>query len=380
MAISLLRSLAAAVLVASFAACGSSRSLTDGSSLPAMVALGQARTIAPFFAPKALRASRGVAAGFLYVANRGYVGKDTGSVTTYAEDSATLLRTIGGVSFPQGLAVDRAGDLYVANCPVCGEADGAGSIAVYSSYSKGSRLLRTMKIGIASPRGLTLDNQGNLYVINYGASGDGPFSVTEYAANSMNPSRTIKIGGVFPTAIAPDASGNVYIAEGNSIDVYAAGKITPDRRIEASAYAQGSLIFDKSGNLYAADGGYVNVFSSYSRGNVPLYTIDSSSNAGSLAFDNTGNLYVAIENIPGAVTTYRPGTNAVLRAITTGIDNPVALSISSSGNLYVANLSSPGLGQSPGKKVTVYAPGSATPFITITNGVENPGSLAFSAE
>src|SRR5580704_7991027 len=70
------------------------------------------------------------------------------------------------------------------------------------------------------------------------------------------------------------------------------------------------------------------------------------------------NLYVANE---ATVTVYAQGSTKVLRTISKGLSDPVALVFDSSGNLYVANFYN--------NTVTVYAPGGTYTVRTISQGV-----------
>jgi serine/threonine protein kinase, bacterial len=85
------------------------------------------------------------------------------------------------------------------------------------------------------------------------------------------------------------------------------------------------------------------------------------------------NLYVANygsgENPNGSVTVYAPGSGTLLRTITQGMSQPVALAFDSSSNLYVANTTDP--------TVTVYSPSGSSPMRTISKGVYYPVALAF---
>ncbi len=140
--------------------------------------------------------------GNLYVAN-------TGSVTVYAPNSTSVLRTISqGVKSPTALTVDPSGKLYVANA---GHAYYPGRVRVYAAG--GSSVLRTISQGVNNPEDLAIDS-GDLYVAN---AGDylppAPSIVTVYALGKSAVLRFISQGIAYPGGMAFDPSGNLFVFE-----------------------------------------------------------------------------------------------------------------------------------------------------------------------
>ncbi|MGC1379848.1 MAG: hypothetical protein WA814_02350 [Candidatus Baltobacteraceae bacterium] len=82
-------------------------------------------------------------------------------------------------------------------------------VLVYNAASKTQNppAIRTITSGVSGPNGLTTDQAGNLYVANY-VSG----TVTVYAPNASTPKTTISSGLNGPWDVKVDGSGNVYIA------------------------------------------------------------------------------------------------------------------------------------------------------------------------
>ncbi|HUZ48878.1 MAG TPA: hypothetical protein VMW12_03935 [Candidatus Dormibacteraeota bacterium] len=74
------------------------------------------------------------AAGDVFMAACNYCGGVGGAdyINEYSASGTLLASFTTGVSFPQNLAIDGAGNLYVANCPTCVLSTGTGSITVYS--------------------------------------------------------------------------------------------------------------------------------------------------------------------------------------------------------------------------------------------------------
>jgi len=170
-----------------------------------------------------------------------------GSITTVAGNNATG-GTIGGdggsalsasLNFPNGVAVDAAGNIYIAdtNSNVVREVTAATGIinlyaGSYSSGSSGDGGLPT-NAQLEAPAGLALDAAGNLYIGDYAANNirvvtsdpRNPLIYTVAGAPAGFGAFAGDPGGdaLFPQLSAPidvavDAAGNLYIADaGNAV-------------------------------------------------------------------------------------------------------------------------------------------------------------------
>src|SRR5438552_3172822 len=160
--------------------------------------------------------------GKLYVAN-----EFGNSITVYAAGAsgnamptATIAGGNTGLSFPQGIALDGTGKIYVTT---------GNSIRVYAAGASGNApptaTIAGGNTGLSFPVGIALDGAGNIYVTNFSGN-----SITVYAAGASGnamPTATIAGGNTglgSPAGIALDGAGNIYVANsGGSITVYAAG-------------------------------------------------------------------------------------------------------------------------------------------------------------
>jgi len=337
---------------------------------------------AQFSAPRGIAAD---SAGNLYVADSSNhtIRKVTalGVVTTYsgsAGSTGNVSVTPAKFSEPFGVAVDSAGNVYVADTNNnairkitaagtvttlaggngMGTTDGAGSVAKFSE-----------------PHGVALDTSGNVYVTDYmnhsirkitaagvvttlaGSAGNSGFSNGSGTAASFKSLQ----------GIAVDSGGNIYVADaGNK----AIRKITPSGTV--TTFAGGStesfgdprgVAVDSAGNLYVADYGAnvvkkvtsAGVISTYAgtaptRGTSDGTTTTALFNApSSVAVDGANNVYVAdtlnntVRKITsgGTVTTLAglagrsgsvDGNGTVAR-----FEDPYAIAADGAGNLYVAD-------------------------------------------
>ena len=286
--------------------------------------------------PQAIGFDRG---GNLYVLSKYGGPSGEGRVTVYAPGSskpATIIDQPITYGYPNDMALDASGNLYVANTvPTRGNrGQYSGNVAVYSPAGK---LLRTISAGINYPERLIFDGAGNLYVSNYQSASGLHGVVTVYGSGKTAVLRTLTLPKKddTPIAMAFDGAGNLFVGNhpaenylAGCIYVYAPGQTTPARTISASIDQPVDLAFDSSGNLYVANAGVAG----------------------------------------GPVTEYSPNATAPSRTIDPG-DRPYALALDASGKLYV--------GWSIAHLVAVYPTSGTTPSRTIVKDVGTPSRLAF---
>jgi hypothetical protein len=156
--------------------------------------------------------------------------------------------TLDGTDFndPIGVAVDAAGDVYVAD-PASGWVYKipAGNGAPVTKFSGALN-----PDGIGVPNGVAADGAGDVYIADSYRS-----SVYEIIAGSTN---LVAVGSGFsdPTGVAVDAAGDVYVADAgnNQVKKIPAGSNTPV--VIGSGFVQpNGVSVDESGNVYVADYG-----------------------------------------------------------------------------------------------------------------------------
>ena len=217
--------------------------------------------------------------GKIYVADDGPGANGPGSVFVYpaggnanAAPSATISGGNTGLSYPQGIALDSNGKIYVAD-------ESATSVFVYSAGSKGN-VAPTLTISgpltdLDTPEGIALDSSRNIYVADDGdESCDGTESVYVYPPGSTGnvaPSAIITGGNTglcYPYGIALDSSGNIYVADEGAASVFVYPplatlineatypNVTPIATISGPATGLSgpySIALDSSRNIYVAD-------------------------------------------------------------------------------------------------------------------------------
>lgn len=160
----------------------------------------------------------------IYVANASY---PTGSLTVYAkhaDGNVAPVQTIGGSNTglvqPQGVVVDHAGRLFVSDpFGSSGKSGGGpsqqGAVFVFDANANGNvKPIATIHDGLNYPFGVALDRTGNLYVANFQGC-----DITVYAATTYKLIRTITSAGSYGLCyidgVALDGAGKTYVVDTN---------------------------------------------------------------------------------------------------------------------------------------------------------------------
>ena len=208
-------------------------------------------------------------AGNVYVANDkpgGYV------IQKYTLDGTSSIFAQTGLKGPHAITFDKDGNLFVANAIT-------DSIEKFTPAGEGS-VFADVEDGIVQPTDLRFDAAGNLFVTNAFGGPTGTGSVQKYTPDGVG--TVFAEGAIFNTAygIAIDSEGYIYISNfvGDNVLKFAAAGTYLGVFITAPLDGPHGMVFDPQGNLYVAnnvsstiekfshEGQYLGVFAHTGRG------------------------------------------------------------------------------------------------------------------
>ena len=298
-----------------------------------------------------LRSPAGVAldgAGNLYIADRGNgrIRKvdAAGVITTVAGNGRSNSRGDGGpataaqLHYPFDVAVDGAGNLYIATGQRIRKVDAAGVITTVAgdgTWGFGGDGGPATGARLRILRGVAVDGAGNLYIADSSNNRirkvDAAGVISTVAGNGGEgysgdggPATAAQLNS--PTGVAPDGSGNLYIADRDNHRI---------RKVDAAGVITTVAGSGRFGG-FGGDGGAA--------------TAAQLDDPRGVALDGAGNLYIAdtdnhrirkvdaagvITTVAGNGTSGRGGDGGAATAAQ--LNDPSGVALDGAGNLYIAD-------------------------------------------
>jgi len=267
------------------------------------------------------------------------INSDPVIVSTFAGSTlgnADGTGTAAQFSHPNGVAVDNTGNVYVADYSNnrIRKITPAGVVTTFAGSTQGN----ADGIGTAAqfyrPSGVAVDTAGNVYVADYGNNRIRKITpagvVTTLAGSTQGNADGIGTAAQFsnPAGVAVDTAGNVYVSD---MDNNRIKKITPEWDPVTLSYIVVVTTFVGSTQGYADGTGTAALF------NHPL----------GIDVDSIGNVYVADANNhrirkitpAGDVTTLAGSTQGYANGTGTAAQfySPFDVTVDNEGNVYVAD-------------------------------------------
>jgi DNA-binding beta-propeller fold protein YncE len=258
----------------------------------------------------------------------------------------TILDT--GLNNPSGVAVDSAGNVYVAD----------NFNHVIKKLTRSSPTYYTVSTildtGLYHPQDVAVDSAGNFYVADTDSHQIKKLTPSSGSSPSYTVSTILDTGLFYPTGIAVDSAGNVYVVDSHN---HVIKKLTPSSGSSPSytvstilatglLYPYGIAV-DSAGNVYVADTQNSKIKKlTPSSGSSPSYTVSTILDTGlnrprDVAVDSAGNVYVAdtdshqikkLTPSSGSSLTY---TVSTILAI--GLSFPLGVAVDTFGNVFIGD-------------------------------------------
>jgi sugar lactone lactonase YvrE len=245
--------------------------------------------------------------------------------STYVPAGTVTVLASAGLLYPAGLAVDGAGNVYIAD---------TYNDAI-KEWSPSNNAVNTLiSSGLSFPFGVAVDGAGNVDIAD---TYDG--AIKQWPQGATNVTTLASSGVALPFGIAVDNSGNLYVAdaESNAIDEWSSGDgaltTLPLSDLERSF----GVAVDSAGNVYAADT-YHDAVKEWSRSAGIESALVSSGldRPCGVAVDGGGNVYIA-DTDHNAIDKWTAASGVLTTLSSSGLNQPFGVAVDGSGNVYIAD-------------------------------------------
>ena len=314
-----------------FADAGTGTCTTNGSSY--YYAAGDACTVDVVFKPRFPGTRSGAVTLFdssgnsLAIAYTSGVG--VGPQLTFGPTNRTIITA--DIGAPQGVAVDAAGNIYIA--------DYQNNSILRQTLSAGSIGEVTIGNGLSHPIGVATDGAGNVYIADCGSSR----VLKETAALTGYTQSVVASDLSCPHGVAVDGVGNLYITDTSThrlLKETLSGNAYIESVIDTGLTFPWGVAVDGDGNVYVADQGSNALFKeTLANGAYTRSTLDSNlAQPSGLAIDGFGNLYVAIGNGSQITKESLSSGGYTPAVVSTGLQSANGISVNQAGDIYVSEL------------------------------------------
>ncbi len=244
---------------------------------PAQSTAPHAQTILPFSGlspPDTLAVD---SAGNVYITDSG----NNRVLKLATGESAPTVLPFTGLNEPDGVAVDAAGNVYVAD---------NGNNRVLRLGTGGGAQTELPFTDLKNPGSVAVDAAGNVYVVDFGHN-----RVLKLAPSPDAEAQPVYHGLNLPLCVAADAVGNLYLTDNgtNQVLKLAAGSSTITPMPFTGLSSPHDVAVDAGGNVYAADFGNNRVLKlAAGSGTQTVLPFSGLSYPQGVAVDRAGSVYV----------------------------------------------------------------------------------------
>jgi streptogramin lyase len=262
--------------------------------------------------------------GTLTIAGLTLTVTQAGATYIPAPAPVTTLVSTNVLSYPYGVAVDGAGNVYVAD---------VNNAAIYE-WSPASNTVTTLPIaGLQQPTALAVDGSGNVYVADEGTE-----AVYEWSPTNSSVTTLPFAGLNFPTALAADGMGNVYLADQYNHSIYQWSPVnnTVATLVTNESFSPDGVAVDIAGNVYFSDVANNAVYEWSAASNTLSSLVARLNGPGGIRVDGAGNVYIA-DTYNNAIKEWSAATHTVTTLVSSGLNSPQDVAVDAMDNVYIAD-------------------------------------------
>jgi len=221
-----------------------------------------------------------------------------------------------------GVATDRQGNLYYTNGTSVNKFDFAANTI-------------TALMGLVSAQGITVDAAGSLYIADNGGAGNR--FIRKFDGTSLTSVVSSGLSG--PTAVAVDGSGNIYITDASTLKKWNGTTLTT--LISTGLNAPKGLALDAAGTLYIADTSNNAIkkcpAATCSTSTISTVSVGTVKGPVGIAVDGLGNVYFT-DNTTGNNSIRMWNSVSGTTTVESGFPTLKGLAVDATGNsIYVAD-------------------------------------------
>jgi large repetitive protein len=237
-------------------------------------------------------------------------------VSTNSNFAPTIMANIGsGFSEPTGVAVDSAGNVYIAD-------DSKNAVFKIAPGKKPV----VIGSGFNTPEGVAVDAAGDVFVADTGNN-----DVVEIFTNGTILNIDGELSG--PTGVAVDAAGDVFIADTNNSAIREVTSTRTFKTIGKGFSFPSGLAVDAKGDVFVADSGNNAIKEIKTDGSVHFIRSGLHDPQG-VALDSAGDVYIA-DSGNNAVTEILANGTAV--QLGSGFQNPFGIAVDLFGDVFIGD-------------------------------------------
>jgi sugar lactone lactonase YvrE len=259
--------------------------------------------------------------GNLTIAGLTLTVTQAGSTYVPANPLTTLVSS--GLANPYGVAVDGAGDVFIADF---------NNNAVKEWHAATGTISTLVSTGLNDPVGVAVDGAGDVFIADFNTD-----AVEEWRAATGTVS-TLVTGLNGPSGVAVDAAGDVFIADSgnNAIKEWYAATGTVSTLVSSGLNTPDGVAVDAAGDVFIADF-YNSAVKEWDAATGTVSTLVSGlSSLQGVAVDGTGDVFI-VDFYNSAVMEWHAATETVSTVVSSGLHVPYGVAVDAAGNVFIAD-------------------------------------------